>query len=217
MTALNALPEIIPENSETVTSASSEELRGWLQNLDKGGTANLIEALRQGRVKVTTAAGFNEMAALAKSSKSNEVLAAKTRQYAEEYARDRARLADENAVLTQQKVVCQNTIYYLLKAFEGVAANADKIVETTEMIGIGEDGKMPGMMNVMGSLVANWKKIYTNGTIVVNAFDGTWLRRIDLPALQELMSEMQLDLSGYDRLTDLLHTLYPTKTIQLPA
>lgn len=214
--APNDAPEMLPENGETETSASSSELREWLHDLPRRGS-DLIEALQQGRVKVTTAAAFRELAALAKSAKSNEKLAQKTREYAEQYARDRAALAEKNAELTEQVVACRNAVFYLLKSFEGVAAQADKIVETTALLGIKDDGKAPGAAALMLNFTMHGSKIMGNASAIFGGFDGTWLRRIDVEALKKLMEGTELDLHGYDRLTDLMHTLYPQPTIQIPA
>lgn len=191
------------ENTETVTSASSADLRAWLFDLDKHGY-ELLDALREGRVKVTTMSGFTELANLAT--------------YARQYARDRAELADQNAALIQQKVLFQSTIFYLLKSFEGIAANADKVMETCGLLGI-ENGKMPnmGLMGLMINYTMNARKVNGNVEAIASVFDASWLQRIDLQGLKTLMAETELDLSGYDRLNEILQAMYPVKTSELPA
>ena len=191
------------ENSETVTSASSADLRAWLFDLDKHGY-ELLDALREGRVKVTTTSGFNELANLAS--------------YARQYAKDRAELADQNAALIQQKVLFQSTIFYLLKSFEGIAANADKVIETCGLLGI-ENGKMSsmGIMGLMTNYTMNARKVNGNVEAIANVFDPAWLQKIDLKGLKTLMEETELDLSGYDRLNEILQAMYPAKTSELPA
>lgn len=201
---------------EIQVSATSAELNGWLSDLrTHGGT--LLEAVRAGRVIVSTADFFNRLAEAAKTAKANEKLAQKTRQYAEEYARDRADLAAQNAALTEQVVACRNAVYYLLKSFDGVAAKADLIMETARILGLSDDGKMPSMPAMLMKLTFDGTRIMSNAQQVLAGFDPSWLKRIDVEALRQLMEGTELDLHGFDRLTDLLHTLYPQTTIQIPA
>ncbi len=74
-------------NAETETSVSADQLTGWLKNLDRHGQ-EILEAIREGRAKVTTTAGFNEIAARLRAS---------TRVYADE--------SFKGSGLTTQKVI----------------------------------------------------------------------------------------------------------------
>lgn len=177
-------------NGESETSISADQLNGWLKNLGRHGQ-ELLDAIREGRAKVTTTAGFNEIAARLRTS---------TRAYADE-----AFLTSE---LTAQKVVLTNTIYYLLKSCERIAGHADKIGELMAVLPPGEalDAK-----TILGILMDGKKRdtLLDNGKLLAGAFDGSWLARIEVNALAPILAEAGIDFTAYARLVEVLKNHLP--------
>lgn len=177
-------------NGETETSVSADQLNGWLKNLGRHGQ-ELLDAIRDGRAKVTTTAGFNEIAARLRSS-------------AQAYADEAFRVSE----LTAQKVVLTNTIYYLLKSCERIAGQADKIGELMAVLplGVALDAK-----TILGILMDGKKRdvLLANGKLLAGAFDGSWLARIEANALTPILAEAGIDFAAYARLAEVLKNHLP--------
>jgi hypothetical protein len=180
-------------NTGTETSVSAEQLTTWLKDLDKYGDSLLI-AIREGRAKVTTTAGFSEFAG-------------RLRSLTDKYAAETLR----SSQLTTEKVVLTNTIFYLLKSCEGIALNAEKIGELISVLPIGE-----GMdAKTIASLMLDGKKrdlIFTNAKILTGAFDAQWLAKIEVIALAAILEETGIDFSAYANLVEVLKKQIPATT-----
>ncbi|MEZ4941811.1 MAG: hypothetical protein R3D58_13105 [Saprospiraceae bacterium] len=180
-------------NTGTETSVSAEQLTTWLKDLDKYGDSLLI-AIREGRAKVTTTAGFSEFAG-------------RLRSLTDKYAAETLR----SSQLTTEKVVLTNTIFYLLKSCEGIALNAEKIGELISVLPIGE-----GMdAKTIASLLLDSKKrdlIFTNAKILTGAFDAQWLAKIEVIALAAILEETGIDFSAYANLVEVLKKQIPATT-----
>lgn len=180
-------------NTGTETSVSAEQLTTWLKDLDKYGDSLLL-AIREGRAKVTTTAGFSEFAG-------------RLRSLTDKYAAETLR----SSQLTTEKVVLTNTIFYLLKSCEGIALNAEKIGELISVLPIGE-----GMdAKTIASLLLDSKKrdlIFTNAKILTGAFDAQWLAKIEVSALAAILEETGIDFSAYANLVEVLKKQIPATT-----
>lgn len=180
-------------NAGTETSVSAEQLTTWLKDLDKYGDSLLL-AIREGRAKVTTTAGFSEFAG-------------RLRSLTDKYAAETLR----SSQLTTEKVVLTNTIFYLLKSFEGIALNAELIGELISVLPIGE-----GMdAKTIASLLLDGKKrdlIFTNAKILTGAFDAQWLAKIEVIALAAILEETGIDFSAYANLVEVLKKQIPATT-----
>jgi hypothetical protein len=185
-------------NGETETSAGADQLTAWLKDLDRHGDT-LLTAIREGRAKVTTTAGFNEIATRLRTS---------TRAYADE--------AFKVSELTTQKVILTNTIYYLLKSCERIAGHADKIGELMAVLPLGEalDAK-----TILGILMDGKKRdtLIDNGKLLAGAFEGSWLGRIEVNALAPILAEAGIDFTAYAHLVEVLKKHLPEEAkTQLP-
>ena len=185
-------------NAETETSVSADQLTGWLKNLDRHGQ-EILEAIREGRAKVTTTAGFNEIAARLRAS---------TRAYADE--------AFKGSGLTTQKFILTNTIYYLLKSCERIAGHADKIGELMAVLPLGEalDAK-----TILGILMDGKKRdtLIDNGKLLAGSFEGSWLGRIEVNDLAPILAEAGIDFTAYVHLVEVLKKHLPEEPkTQLP-
>ncbi|MCC6460788.1 MAG: hypothetical protein IT260_09990 [Saprospiraceae bacterium] len=185
-------------NGETETSVSADQLTGWLKNLDRHGQ-ELLGAIQQGRVKVTSTAGFSEIAARLRES---------TRAYADE--------AFKVSELTGQKVILTNAIFYLLKSCERIAGHADKIGELMAVLPLGEalDAK-----TILGILLDGKKRdtLIDNGKLLAGAFEGSWLGRIEVNALAPILAEAGIDFTAYAHFVEVLKKHLPEEPkTQLP-
>lgn len=192
-------------NGETETSASTEQLNEWLYDLaNRNVDDKLLEAVRVGKVKVTTTAIFSE-------------LTGRLQEYADKIKRLRieadkyAEATLEISQLTQQKVTLVNSIFYLLKSCEGIALNADKIAE---LIGLLPAGGLDAK-SILGLLMDGKKRetIIGNVKVIGGAFDVSWLGKIDLPALASILRESDVDFSPYENLVDVLKQRAETKSV----
>jgi hypothetical protein len=171
---------------------TSEDLRTWLADLD-ANEAPIIAAIQSGAVQVTTAKSFSDLADRAK----------KCNDYAKAYADAELRLDDEQT----KRILYQNTAYYLLKAFEGIARKSPQIIEIMNLLGI-MDGKELGAKQIASlALSGNLGKVIQNGREVVAGLDVNWLKLIQIGDIADDMKRMNLPLEGYDTLLEILNTL----------
>ena len=185
-------------NGETETSVGADQLTAWLKDLDRHGDT-LLTAIREGRVKVTTTAGFSQ-------------LAGRLRENAKAYADEAFKVSE----LTAQKVILTNTIYYLLKSCERIAGHADKIGELMAVLPIGEalDAK-----TILGILMDGKKRdtLIDNGKLLAGAFEGSWLGRIEVNDLAPILAEAGIDFTAYAHLVEVLKKHLPEEPkTQLP-
>ncbi len=185
-------------NGETETSVATDQLTTWLKDMDRHGNT-LLTAIREGRVKATTTAGFSQ-------------LAGRLRENARAYADEAFKVSE----LTAQKVILTNTIYYLLKSCERIAGHADKIGELMAVLPLGEalDAK-----TILGILMDGKKRdtLIDNGKLLAGAFEGSWLGRIEVNDLAPILAEAGIDFTAYAHLVDVLKKHLPEEPkTQLP-
>lgn len=185
-------------NPGTETSASAEQLTVWLANLDRH-EHELLEAMRQGRVKAMTFDGFSKLVEIARTARSS----------AEAYADAELR----NAALTSDRVLLLNTLFYVIKAFEGVAHNIDKLAAILQTLGLRDGESLILIIRRLLTKPGSLETIKSNGLLLMNAFDVSWLGRIDVDALLPLMQETGVDVHGYAQIPQLFQTL---RTSALP-
>ena len=189
---------LLNNNGETETSVATNQLTEWLKDLDRHGDT-LLQAIREGRVKATTAAGFSE-------------IAGKLKAYARSYADETLKVSE----LTSHKIVLTNTIFYLLKSCEGIALNADKIGELISILPIGEGMEAKTIL----SLLMDGKKrdtIFSNVKVLGSAFEAHWLNRIELHTLAGILEETGIDFSAYENLVEVLKQQLPADNAQLES
>ncbi len=180
-------------NGETVTTVSAAQLGEWLRDLNRHGDV-LLAAIREGRVKATTTAGFTE-------------LCGQLREYSSAYLNSAFKVSE----LTAQKVTLVNAVFYLLKSCEGIAANADKIGELLDVLPIGEAIDPKAIL----TLLMDGKKrdtIINNVKIVAGAFDSSWLVKINLPDLADVLRDSGVDFTTYQNLAQALVQRLSTET-----
>lgn len=104
-------------------SITGEQLREWLKDVTSNQEA-IITAVKSGDITLSTTAAFSQI--VDKAKKCNE--------YAKAYADAELKYEGE----MQMRILYQNTAYYILKAFEGVAQQSPKILEIMQMLGVTE-------------------------------------------------------------------------------
>lgn len=174
--------EISPD-TEPQKTITPEQLKTWLADAD-GNAGNILAALKAGQVQVVTTDGLNTMIS-------------KARQFATDYADAEMRCSS----LTTDRAVLANTLYYFLKSFEGVAANADKILELSRIFGVGESNSM-SLVNLAKTAIMHGGKIAELGKPIMDGFQADWLMRIQFDRLAPMLEEYQFDLSGYQALAE---------------
>lgn len=168
------------EQAQTVTPVNVTE---WLSDLNKHSEA-LKKAILDGDVVVTSKVAFDRVL-----DKTREALLA-------------AKRADENAIKYQEeRDEFATTLVCLLKAFEGIAANAEDMMRIAKLVGVGEDGKMPTKMKMGISAVSNINQIITTASNIIGGFKMEWLLRINFQRVSELLAQSnQIDLSIYTQI-----------------
>lgn len=176
-----------PDSQPLATDpVSPEKLKQWVQN-PAAHYPEIAAAILAQHVVLTTKAGVEDLIGKMRG----EVQA-------------RAAAQDEAARLTIEKTLLCNTIFYLLKSFEGIAANADKIAEMVQMIGIGEGGKVNKLQ-----LMMNVGKIMDTGGHIMAGFNAEWITKIDLEKLVPLFTDYPIDLDGFARLAGVTYAMLP--------
>jgi|GEM_PF-5802508 len=185
----------------TVTSVGKIELQQWLSNISRHEN-DLIEAIKSGRVKVTTTAGFNQ-------------IADKVKEYAQLYANTEF----EKSTVTTDRTVLLNTIFYLLKSCEGIARNANLIGDITAVVLA--NGKEPNLKSIITALIVDTSKLnrLINAVqVLCSGFDATYLTRIDLKALAPMLKEIGIDTDMYEQIpAQLSMSILPTLPTETPA
>lgn len=185
-------PNALILNGETETSVGADQLTEWLKDLDRHGDT-LIDAIRQGRAKVTTAAGFSE-------------IAGRLREFARAYADEALRSSE----LTAQKTVLTNTFFYLLKSAEGIAHHAEDIAGLLALLPAGQSLDARSLL----PLLMDGKKrdaIVHIIKVLGAAFEASWLTKIDVAALAPVLQDAGIDVSAYIRLAGALRSRIPSE------
>ena len=179
-------------NGGTETFAGADQLTYWLKDLNRHGDT-LLRAIREGRVKVTTSAGFSE-------------LTARLREFARAYADEALKTGE----LTAQKIILTNTIFYLLKSGEGIAGNADKIAELLAVLPLAQGLDAKAIL----TLLMDGKKrdlLIHNIKVLGGAFDASWLGKIEVNALAPILQEAGIDFTAYIQLAEVLRQQLPSE------
>lgn len=190
------------QNLGSETSASTEQLTRWLGNLDRHGD-ELVEEIRQGRVKVMTTDGFSRLYGIASSARSAT-----------------EKLADaelRNGALTSDRVLLLQTLFYVLKSFEGVAHNVDKVAAIVETLALRDGDTLLSIIQRLMTRPGSLQTIMANGKTLMHSFDASWFTRINVDALLPLMREVGVDVEGYAQIPHLLQNLRTPATASLPA
>lgn len=185
----------------TVTSVGKIELQQWLSNIPRHEN-DLIQAIKSGRVKVTTTAGFGQ-------------ITDKVKEYAQLYANTEF----EKSTITTDRTVLLNTIFYLLKSCEGIARNANLIGDITAVVLA--NGKEPNLKSIITALIVDTSKLnrLINAVqVLCSGFDPTYLTRIDLKALAPMLKEIGIDTDMYEQIpAQLSMSILPTLPTETPA
>lgn len=173
-------------------SISSDQLKTWLADLEEYAP-QVLSAVRRGELILMTRS-----------------VAESARNMARKYTDATLDLA----ALTTQKVALLNALFYLMKSIEGIALKADKILHLLQVLGIGEE---VDKFKLMSALAVNFSLVMETKNDILNAFDASWLARIDISGLAPLLAETGLDMTPYQQLPALIQKFQPQQPAALPA